>query len=272
METVLERTPTRNPRSQNGSARVRKTADAPAAPAQARKGRASRQAPEPKVMHRKGSLKGLVTNPKTLADRLISRRQALDLSQENVAEQIRFWNNKQHCMKTLSRSAYCMYESGEVTPDLNKLGLLAKVLKCSVGWLALGLGDEPATTDNLIEEVVWNSADRRFDMKQTWGFDADWTTGRYDAPPNQLALTVVNDFAPNVKPGDMAVVRRQIEPNAAGGEFAFVHEDEIKIAHVTRPAPKGPFRIYDADKRHHVNVAGKHLIFLGKMVGKISDL
>jgi hypothetical protein len=51
-----------------------------------------------------------------------------------------------------------------------------------------------------------------------------------------------------------------------------VQDDEIKIAHVTRPTPKGQFRIYDADKRHHVNVAGKHLIFLGKMVGKISDL
>jgi hypothetical protein len=27
-------------------------------------------------------------------------------------------------------------------------------------WLAFGIGDEPAATDNLIEEVVWNAGEK----------------------------------------------------------------------------------------------------------------
>jgi transcriptional regulator with XRE-family HTH domain len=265
MQSVLERTPTRTRNAgTTTTTRPPKTRKASAAPAA--------EVREPKVMHRKGSLRGRVTDPQNLAERLIARRQDLDLSQEAVAEQITFWNARQHETKVLSRSAYCMYESGEVTPDLGKIMTLAKVLKCTPQWLAFGIGEEPAATDNLIEEVSWNARNSRFEQKQTWAFDAEWTLGRFESAPSDLALTMVNDFAPSVKPGDMAIVRREVSPNASGGEFAFVQDDEIKIAHVTRPTAKGAFRVYDADKRNHVEVDADNLTFLGKVMGRIGDI
>jgi transcriptional regulator with XRE-family HTH domain len=271
-QSVLERNPRSQDRSEHGAptgTKSRKSAQAAGTATRTRQ--PAVVADEPKVMHRKGSLKGRVTDPTNLAERLISRRQELDLSQDDVAKKIRFWNARAHEHKILSRSAYCMYESGEVKPDLNKIGLLAKVLKCTPEWLAFGIGDEPAATDNLIEEIVWHAGEKSFEPKQTWTFDAAWTFDRFDASPSDLALTMVNDFAPTVKPGDMAVVRRDLVPNASGGVFAFVQDDEIKIAHVTHPTG-GQFRIYDAERHNHTKVPGKKLKFLGKVVGRIGDI
>lgn len=262
MEQVLERAQTRPGRRQTDAAKAPRSRRAPAVATP----------PEPKVMHRKGSQKGRITNPTNLEERLIARRQELDMSQNEVAEKIKFWNNKQKASKTLSRSAYCMYESGEVTPDVHKLELLAKVLKCEVGWLAFGIGDTPRATDNLVEQVDWDAATHEFVPKQSWSFDAEWATTRFDAPPADLAIASVNDFSPNLKPGDLAVVRRGIEPTSAGGEFVFVQDDEMKVAHVTRPSAGGAYRIYDADRRTHAEATADDLTFLGKVVGRIGDV
>lgn len=228
---------------------------------------------EPRVMHRKGSAKGLVEDPQSLKERLIYRRQQLDLSQGEVAEQIRFWNNKQKETKTLSRSAYCMYESGEVVPDLNKIGLLSKVLKCAPEWLAFGLGESSTVNDNLVDLVEYNATSLDFETTKAWPLDDEWVQTRFDAEPAELALAIVNDFSPSLKPGDVAVVRRGVEPNATGAEFIFVQDDEMKIAHITRPNQSKPvYRVYEPDLRHHVEVPAEDLNFLGKVVGRMGDI
>lgn len=226
----------------------------------------------PKIMHRKGSIKGRVVDPENLQQRLISRRQELDLSQGDVAKQIVFWNNKAKESKVLSRSAYCMYESGEVVPDLGKIVTLSKVLKCSPEWLAFGIGESDTANDNLVEEVEWEGKTAEFHTRKTWTVDSEWTETRFGVAPADLVLATVNDFSPNLKPGDIAVVRRDAEPKSAGGEFIFVQDDEMKVAHVTRPTADGAYRVYDADRRSYAEVPQDDLTFLGKVVGRMGDI
>lgn len=284
MEQVLERTPARGRRRTDPSrtaaavkTRTRKTSAAKGKPkklpaAQTPPPVETKAAHQPRIMHRKGSEKGRVSDPKNLKERLIARRQTLNLSQDEVAKQIVFWNNKQSEMKTLSRSAYCMYESGEVTPDLGKIITLGKVLKCAPEWLAFGVGDEPSTTENLIDEVTWDAQEAVFAVKQSWTFDAEWCLTRFDVEPSELSLAMVDDFTPSLKPGDLAVVRKGLEPSAAGGEFVFVQDDEIKVAHVTRPASGDHYRIYSSDRAAHTDAPKADLTFLGKVVGRIGDI
>jgi transcriptional regulator with XRE-family HTH domain len=60
------------------------------------------------------------------------------LTQGQLAERVTFWNTHKQEWVALSRSAYCMYEAGDVVPDLHKVEQLAKVLDCSPAWLAFG--------------------------------------------------------------------------------------------------------------------------------------
>lgn len=236
------------------------------------RGKAGENSDQPKVMHRKGSLKGRVVNPENLKERLIARRQELNLSQGDVAKQIEFWNNKAQLRKVLSRSAYCMYESGEVTPDLGKIVTLAKVLKCSPEWLAFGIGESDTTNDNLVEEVEWDAKTAEFSPRKTWTIDPEWAETRFSATPADLALATVNDFSPSLKPGDLAVVRRDVEPKSGGGEFVFVQDDEMKVAHLTRPTAEGPYRVYETDRKNYSEVPQDDLTFLGKVVGRMGDI
>lgn len=225
----------------------------------------------PRVMHRKGSLKGRIEDPKNLQERLASRRLDLDMSQEGVAEQVSFWNARKQERKTLSRSAYCMYESGDVVPDLDKIKTLANILRCTPEWLAFGIG-EVTTTRNMVDEVEYHAKSGDFITRKTWTLDPEWLETRFDAAAGDLALVTVNDFSASLKPGDVAVVRRGIEPTSAHGEYVFAYEDEMKVAPVTRPTSKGPYRIYDADRRHYEEVTASALHFLGKVVGRMGDI
>lgn len=221
-------------------------------------------------MHRRGSVKGRIYSPQNLQERLTARRQELGMSQEQVAVKITFWNNKQQVWKQLSRSAYCMYESGEVVPDLDKIMRLADVFHCTPQWLAFGTMEDN-NIDN-VEEVIYDEDAAGFTCKRFWDLDPEWVRSRFDTEPSEVALVMVNDFSPNFKPGDLAVVRKDAHPTVAGGEFVFVQDDEIRIAHVTRPHAGGGYRIYDTDLKHHEEVAPEALIFLGKVVGKMGDL
>lgn len=203
----------------------------------------------------------------SMRGRMALRRQKLGLSQGDVAKKVTFWNNKQQINKNLSRSAYCMYEGGHVEPDLDKIAAIAKVLKTTPEWLAFGVGRE--STDLNIHEVALDGSG--FITVKEWTLDPEWIESRFDAAPRDLAMVTVNDFTPHLKPGDLAVVRRRAKPTAAGGEFAFGHQDEMKVAHVTRPNATGPYRVYDADLRHFEEVPADDLLFLGKVVGKLGD-
>jgi len=226
----------------------------------------------PKVSHMKpvDIDEGRITPPGDLQERLKARRTELNMSQGDVAQKITFWNNKAQEWKKLSRSAYCMYESGEVTPDLDKIERLAKVLHCTPEWLAFGtvMGD----TKTQVEEMDYDESSKDFAAKRFWDLDVDWVRTRFDAQPEDIALAMVNDFSPNLKPGDLAVVRKGIMPTVTGGEFVYAQDDEIKVAHVTRPNAKGGYRIYEPDLRTHVDLAEGGLQFLGKVVGKMGDL
>lgn len=216
----------------------------------------------------KGAVKALVTNPKSLTDRLIARRQELDLSQAQVAALITFWNKKQQEWKPLSRSAYCMYEAGDVVPDKDKIERLAIALQSTPEWLMFGIGAR--TT---LDEIEWDAKAGDFNTTRSWPMDEDWLRAQFDCPGKALALVMVNDFSYNLKPGDTAFVRKDIVmPNAAGGEFVFVQDGEMRAAHVTRPTGAGPVRIYDAERREHIDVEADDLTFLGKVVGLMGNI
>ncbi|HLZ08321.1 MAG TPA: helix-turn-helix transcriptional regulator [Chloroflexota bacterium] len=80
----------------------------------------------------------LIESSAKLSKRLIQRRLELEFTQGQVAERVVFWNRQKREWGALSRSAYCMYESGDVVPDLNKVERLAEALDCSPAWLAFG--------------------------------------------------------------------------------------------------------------------------------------
>jgi len=199
---------------------------------------------------------------------LIERRTALGLSQLEVAERIVFWNNKQQQKKTLSRSAYCMYESGEVTPDLDKLITLARIFRVTPQWLAFGI--EEQTTEGKVEEVEYDPATLEFITQRFWTLDATWLKSRFDVEPDDIVIVMVNDFTPDLKPGDIAIVREGVMPNIGGGEFVFAQDDELKAAFIAKTA--GGFRIYSADNTNHQDVSEDSLNFLGQVIGKIGDL
>lgn len=207
-----------------------------------------------------------------LKDRLKEKRDALGLSQLDVARQIIFWNNKQHEHKVLSRSAYCMYESGEVVPDLSKIVLLATVLKCDPQWLAFGIGEQSTDMPGMIEEVDYIADGEVWIALKPWTFDEDWIVSRFEVTPEALALYTVNDFSTNLKPGDVAVVRRGSEPGSSHAEYVYAQNGIASVASITRPHRNGPYRVYSADRKKFDEVDPGELHFLGKVVGKVSDL
>jgi transcriptional regulator with XRE-family HTH domain len=222
-------------------------------------------APAKAPMRRKGSVKGRILEPTNLRERLISRRQELGLSQEQVANQIEFWNNKKRAWKILSRSAYCMYESGEVPPDQDKINRLAEVLHTTPQWLSYGDSER-----HVIQEVEYDAAASEFGHR-TFHLD-DWLKSRFEGEPTEVVVCTVNDFTPTFKPGDIAVVRKGIEPTTAGGEFAYAQGTELRVAHITRPHAGGPFRVYDADLKNYAEADAGALHFLGKVIGRLGDL
>jgi|GEM_PF-6219372 len=218
-------------------------------------------------MHRKGSIKGRVFSPTTLKERLIARRQELNLSQLEVAQEVEFWNNKAQQKKTLSRSAYCMYESGDVTPDVDKLESIAKVLRCTPEWLAFGVG-----APSPIAQIDYDAESGEFITKMYWNVNADWLTTYYDCNINDIVLCEVNGYATHLKSGEIAIVRKNTKPSQAGDEFIFVRNEELTVAHVTRPSTSNGYRVYSADLKDFEEVAPDDLEFVGKVVGKWGGL
>lgn len=224
-------------------------------------------APAKPPMRRKGSVKGRILEPTNLRERLISRRQELGLSQEQVAAQVTFWNNKRGEWKKLSRSAYCMYESGEVPPDQDKIERLAKVLHTTPQWLSYGDSERHVIQE---VEVEAGGSDNPF-LHKTFHLD-DWLKSRFEGEPTEIVVCTVNDFGPNFKPGDIAVVRKGIEPTTAGGVFVYSQGHELRLAQVTRPHPGGAFRVYDQDLKNYHEEDAEALHFLGKVIGRLGDL
>lgn len=234
-------------------------------------------------MHRKGSIKGMIDNPTTLEERLTSRRMELNMSQADVASKIRFHNKKQGEWKVLSRSAYCMYESGDVLPDVDKIVSLAEALQCTPEWLAFGTEKTDTLAEALqcapewladgiddlvtLEEVEHTK--KGFTYTRSWPMFKDWLDTQFDVPVESLALVRVDDFADNLQPGEMAFVHRDAKPTPSGAAFVYALDGEVHVDHLTRPTASGPYRIFDQDRRGHRDVDPKSITLLGKVVGKI---
>lgn len=222
-------------------------------------------------------------HPKTIGERIAARRKELNLTQAEVAEMVSLtqqsdsrkdtstkpgWVAKQAGeSRPLSRTAYIMYETDSVKPQFPVLEQIALALRAAPEYIAFGVGPS-----HPIEQMVYNADIDEFERIDIWTLNPQWLAERFDAAPHELALAAINDFSPTLKPGDMAVVRRGVEPNASGGEFVFGMDGELRVAHLTRPARGGPYRVYESDLKAHNDVEPGDLHILGKVIGKIGEL
>lgn len=230
-----------------------------------RPGKAEADAKAKGPMHRKGSLKGHIDNPTSLPERLTSRRMELNLSQADVAGRVRFYNKKAAEWKDLSRSAYCMYESGDVTPDVDKITTLAEILQCTPQWLAFGDTAERAA----IQEVEYDPDQKAFTALRPWPMHEDFLQAQYGVSSDTLALVRIDSFSEKLQPGEMAFVDRSATPSSAGGDFVYALKGQVMVDHITQPSVNGPLRVFEPDRRNYKEIKASQLTILGKMVGKI---
>ncbi|UTC29896.1 putative HTH domain DNA-binding protein [Bajunvirus bajun] len=243
--------------------------------------------PPTKTPHRVGSMivKGsALENPQTVGQRITALRLALGLKSDDVAKTVTLEHKsgKREGQTTrLSRPAYNMYEIDQVKPTIPVIAQIAKTLKSTVGYIAAGEGEphpiEQVTYNpkvDTFEPVDADDAAKRtpnldhFDRKSLWSFDPAFLKERFDAAPHEIVLAQVDDFSPTLKPGDMAVIRREEEPGRGAAEFVFGWNDQLMAANVSRPARGGPYKVYSAD-RSFVEVEPGEINILGAVIGKI---
>lgn len=220
------------------------------------------------AMHRVGTTKGKIENPRSLAERLIHRRLDLKLGQLEVAQQVRFYNDKQKKWATLSRSAYCMYETGTVTPDLAKIEEIAKALKCSPQWLAFG--DGQIDQESKIEEVDWDPEAGDFTPRDVWNLSENWLQDSLGLKASDVTLCQAPVPTATLKPGYIAIVHKDEVPNASGSEYIFVEDGNLSAAYAMRIGKGGTVRLFDIDMRTSRDVQATDLKFLGRVVGNIA--
>jgi transcriptional regulator with XRE-family HTH domain len=218
-------------------------------------------------MHRVGTIKGQIPEPKNLAERLISRRLELKMAQGEVAAQVQFWNDKKKEWVTLSRSAYCMYESGDVVPDIAKIEQISKALKCEPEWLTFGKGNRSE-----VEEVDYDSETKEFATKAFWNLNEDWVRRTFGLEPAEVTLCQIDSFSQGLRPGDTAIVQKGIEPASNSAEYVFVEDGNLLAAQVTKPARGATLRIFESDGRTHREAPIESVQFLGKVVGRMGSI
>lgn len=198
--------------------------------------------------------------PRTPGERMTKLRKDLGLRQEDVATQIKFMR-KDGMESTMSRSAYCMYEANAVTMDIDRVVLIARVLKTTPEYLAYGISD-----DNAVDEVEW--AHGEFSHVRKWSINDDWLYARYEAEASELVLIQVDQPYNEFKEGDMAVVRLNAKPGARGGDFVFACDDEkgAQIAHIAKPSRSSDYVVIDENGERHFDDNG--VVLLGKVIGK----
>lgn len=229
---------------------------------------ASSEAKERPAMHRVGTTKGRIENPKTLGERLVFRRLDLKLGQGAVAKQVRFFNDRQKIWSTLSRSAYCMYESGSVIPDIPKVIELAKALQCSPQWLAFG--DGSLDKESEIEEVEWDHDSKDFVPKDVWNLSDNWLQDSVGLSAADLTLCKTQVASASLRPGYIAIVHKDEQPNASSSEYVFVEEGALMVAQVMQLGRGTTVRIFEPDMRSYRDASSENMTFLGRVVGHIA--
>lgn len=237
-----------------------------------------------KPLHRVGSL--LVTdlqNPKTIGERITSRRLGLKMSQQEVANLCYItqksdsrppanpppgWTPRRAGDKVqLSRSAYCMYETDSVAPVLDVLVQIAAALKTTPEYIAFGVGSADP-----VEQVVYSKAEDSFEHAKFWQLDPQWLQDHFGADAPSLALLTLPDYTQALKPGDTVIVKRGVEPPARG-EFVYALRGELKVGHITRPERAGPYKVYAGKKASGAaeEVEPAEINILGLVVGYIAE-
>lgn len=233
-------------------------------------GRAAKE-PERRPLHRVGThVHASMGEPTTIGSRMAKRRLELGMTQETIASQIVFTpktGKREFDEVTLSRNGYGMYETGQVEPDLDKIVAIAKALGVTPQWLAFGVGERPS-----VEEFVYDPGKKAFVTESSWLLSEQWISDNFSLNPTDIGLYVISDYSANFQPGNAAIVQRNVEPTAAGGEFIFAFKGRIKVAHVTKPQRSDNIRIFAVDNKTHEEVSAKQIVFLGEVIGKLGSL
>lgn len=182
------------------------------------------------------------------------------MRQEDVANQIKFVR-KDGVGSVMSRSAYCMYEADAVTMDVDRVAIIAKVLKIAPEYIAYGISDE-----NAVSEVEFTHGE--FNATRKWSLNEDWLYERYEAEAADLALVQAPTSTATVAAGDMAVVRLGAKPGASGGEFVFAEGGKVRIAQVSKPSRHAGYVVLNKDGKTQRELDEDNVVFLGKAIGR----
>jgi transcriptional regulator with XRE-family HTH domain len=195
--------------------------------------------------------------------RLINRRAALGLTQGEVAQQIRFLNERQRKWATLSRSAYCMYETGAVTPDLAKLVEIAKVLRCSPEWLAFG-GEYVVN----LPSVIWDSSVENWTEVDRFNVDPGMIATITDAAVSKLVLFQGLGCTDTPTRSEMLVVSLGDRPSTGARQYVYAYDGQIRAGHVTVLHDGRLLRLWDHGARP-VDVDPDQVNVLGRIHGRM---
>lgn len=212
-----------------------------------------------------------LANPTTLPERIAARRVELGLDQGYIAERIHVRRIDTRTGKPklvrLARNSYCHYERGTITPKVEVLAQIAKVLKTSIEWLLFG---ENKTTT--IQRLEFDTKNKTFAATQDWSIDHAWLSERYGNEANQFVVTCLSQDTPHTTMGDMAIVRRDVLPSASSGEYVFIYKGTARAAKIVRPTASALLRVYSVQGDHYDEIPQAKVVVLGKIVGKIGLL
>lgn len=231
-------------------------------------------AAEPEVRRKLNRIGTLVNasahTPATIGERMTAQRLKLGLTQEDVASRIVFIpksGSKRGDEITLSRSAYCMYETKQVKPDLQKIEEIATALECSPAYLAFGIVE-----DKKVPEYAYDPHTKTFVAEDGWVLNSKWLKAQYNLSPDNVCLFMLSDYSEHFVAGDVAIVEKDVQPSATAATFIFAHKGEIKIGMVTKPPRSESIRVFAPDLKSHEEFALKSVNILGKVIGKIGNL
>lgn len=191
----------------------------------------------------------------TISGRLTTRRIELNMRQEEVAAEI-----------DAARAAYSQYETGKVTPNLDKLTRLAAVLKVTPEWLTFGIGERVVS-----EELTYSAPARTWVRERSWSLNDMWMAEHLKASsPADVVLTTLTMESPSgtYQVGDVALVDKAARPSDQNTdeEFIFALHGQSMIGRIRKV--DSDFHITFADARTET-VSPQAVRMLGKVVGAI---
>ncbi|AXQ69234.1 transcriptional regulator [Caulobacter phage CcrBL9] len=150
----------------------------------------------------------------TIPGRLTSRRVQLGMDQIDVANKM-----------GVARAAYSQYETGKVTPTLDKIIKAAEALETTPQWIAFG------GMNHEIPILTYNSSNRTWvSTDQTWPVPASWIKDRLsNVDPHKLDAYEATTSSPSamVQAGDVVLVDREEKPGTRlYQEFVFAMDGE----------------------------------------------